>query len=272
MKFYPGIIVLILCISACAKRPYADSNKKYKTQSAAFARILRSQPTDSIVADSLKTPAYWIGTTNFGMRRPSYVIIHHTAQQSCEQTLQTFAQERTQVSAHYVICNDGTLYHILNDYLRAWHAGLAKWGNETDINSCSLGIELDNNGSTRFSEAQLNTLLGLLASLKKKYNIPAANFIGHADVAPGRKTDPNVYFPWKRLAENGYGLWYNDTSNVSVPDHFEVATALRIIGYDIKDETAAVLAFRRHFLQREDKGLLTAPEIKVLYVLMKQYF
>lgn len=271
MKCLLSIIISVLLLNACAKRPFADSNKQYKRQAKAFAKIIRSEPKDSIMADSLKLPAYWIGTTNFSMRRPNYVIIHHTAQNSCEQTLQTFTLERTQVSAHYVICKDGTLHHMLNDYLRAWHAGAGKWGNETDINSASIGIELDNNGTTEFSEAQLNTLLGLLASLKKKYNIPAANFIGHADIAPARKTDPNVNFPWKRFAQNGYGLWYTDTTNVSVPDNFDIVLALRIIGYDVKDLNAAIEAFRRHFLQTEEKGILNPAEKKILYVLMKEY-
>lgn len=232
---------------------------------------MNSVPVDSVVADSLKYPAYWIGTTNFGLRKPNYVIIHHTAQNNCEQTLNTFTTDKTQVSAHYLICKDGTLHHMLNDYLRAWHAGVAKWGNETDLNSSSLGIEIDNNGMDAFSEAQLNTLLGLLSTIKKNYNIPAANFIGHGDIAPGRKVDPNVHFPWKRFAENGYGLWYNDTTNVIIPENFVVANALRIVGYNVSDISAAIQAFRRHFLQSEQTGELTEPERKVLFMLMQEY-
>jgi len=274
MKNICSIVFLILTAllwNACSPKPYADSNKKYKHQTRAFAKIIRSEPRDSIVADSLKLSPYWIGTTNFGLRKPNYVIIHHTAQNSCEQTLKTFTLEQKQVSAHYVICKDGTLHHMLNNYLRAWHAGAAKWGNETDLNSSSIGIEIDNNGSESFSEAQLNTLLGLLASLKKQYNIPAANFIGHGDIAPGRKVDPNVNFPWKRFAENGYGLWYGDTTNITLPENFNSIQALRIVGYDVSDNIAAIQAFRRHFLQTERTGELTEPEKKVLYVLMGRF-
>src|SRR5450756_3250197 len=90
-------------------------------------------------------------------------IIHHTEQNSCEQTLQTFTLPRTQVSAHYVICKDGTIHHMLNDYLRAWHAGNSRWGNLTDVNSSSIGIEIDNNGFEPFAEAQINSLVTLLS-------------------------------------------------------------------------------------------------------------
>lgn len=265
-----SVIILTLFLG-CKTGPYAGSNKQYKTKAKSLAKAISRQPTDSIISDSMKLPDGWVGTTNFGMRKPNYVIIHYTAQNSCEQTLRTFTTEKTQVSAHYVICRNGTVYHMLNDYLRAWHAGVAKWGNETDINSSSIGIEIDNNGTEPFSEAQLNTLVGLLASLKKAYNIPAANFIGHSDIAPGRKIDPGILFPWKRLAEKGYGLWYADTTGVIIPEGFNSLQALRIVGYDISNVPAVIQAFRRHFLQSDQTGELTGPEKKILFVLMKGY-
>lgn len=271
---FKGVIFLFLpliLMNACAPQPYAASNKIYKSKAKGFAKIINSHPVDSLFADSIKYSKQWIGTTNFGMRKPNFVIIHHTAQNSCEETLKTFTLERTQVSAHYVICKDGTLHHMLNDYLRAWHAGASKWGNLTDINSASIGIEIDNNGKDTFSEAQLNTLMGLLASLKKTHNIPVANFIGHEDIAPGRKVDPNVTFPWKRLAEKGYGNWYADTANIVLPVNFNNIFALRIIGYDVSKIASAQEAFRRHFLQVEAQGELSLPEQKVLYVLMQKY-
>ena len=192
----------------------------------------------------------WVGTTNFSMRRPNFVVIHHTAQKSCEQTLQTFTLPRTQVSSHYVICKDGTIHHMLNDMLRAHHAGVSKWGNETDLNSSSIGIELDNNGFEPFPESQMTALARLLGNLKRAYNIPTANFIGHADVAPGRKVDPNKYFEWEKFASMGFGLWY-DTTNIKVPADFNTMQALRIIGYDIKNEKNAIQSFKLHFVQRD---------------------
>lgn len=270
-KFLFLSVAAFVFFYSCAPRPYAATNKIYRQKTAVFAKTLREQPSLSIVADSFKTPAYWVGTTNFGMRKPNMVIIHHTAQNSCEQTLQTFITEKTQVSAHYVICKDGTLHQMLNDYLRAWQAGVSMWGSNSDINSSSIGIEIDNNGVENFTEAQINTLLGLLETLKKNYSIPDANFIGHADIAPVRKNDPNVTFPWKRLADKGYGLWYADTTGVPIPENFNVSYALKIIGYDIRNIDAASQAFRRHFISVEKAGEFTDPEKKILYMMMKKY-
>ena len=217
----------------------------YKKQVKTFGKIIATYPLE----DSLTSANPFIGTTNFNLRKPNYVIIHHTAQNSCEQTLQTFTLPRTQVSAHYVICKDGTIHHMLNDYLRAWHGGIARWGNVTDINSISVGIELDNNGFESFTNPQIKSLLIVLQTLKKNYTIPAANFIGHGDIAPTRKNDPNILFPWKQLAQQGYGLWFDDTTNIIIPTYFNRMQALRIIGYDIKDSSAAIMAFKRHFEQ-----------------------
>ena len=211
-----------------------------------------------------------MGTTNFNLRKPNFVIIHHTAQDSCGQTLRTFTLTRTQVSAHYVICKDGTIHHMLNDYMRAWHAGVGKWGNDADINSSSIGIELDNNGFETFTDAQMHSLLQLLESLKKKYNIPTANFIGHADIAPTRKNDPNIFFPWKELAQRGFGYWYDDTTNIMLPPAFDELQALRIIGYDIRDTTAALKAFNRHWLQ-DTTVISNDATKKVLYQVEKKF-
>ncbi len=268
--FIPTIIIAAV-LYACTPKPYSATNKLYKKQAKELAKKISAVPRDSMLADSMKFPADWVGTINFGLRKPSSVIIHHTAQKSCEQTLKTFTLERTQVSSHYVICEDGMLHHMLNDYLRAWHAGAGKWGGQSDINSSSIGIEIDNDGYEVFTEAQINTLLGLLATLKKTHNIPTANFIGHADIAPTRKVDPNVNFPWKRLADSGFGLWYSDTTGIEVPVDFNSTYALRIVGYDVSNIAAATQAFRRHFITIDQPGELTEPEKKVLFVLMGKY-
>jgi N-acetylmuramoyl-L-alanine amidase len=238
----------------------------YKKQAKELAAVLRNAP----LKDSFET-APFVGTINFNLRKPNFVILHHTAQNSCEQTLKTFTLSRTQVSAHYVICKDGTVYHMLNDYLRAWHGGISRWGNSTDINSNSIGIEIDNNGFDPFSEAQLGSLINLLGQLKRAFGIPSANFIGHADIAPTRKNDPNVHFPWKRFADQGYGLWWSDTTNLQVPQDFNHLQALRIIGYDIKDSVAAIRTFKRKYLQEDKSGDLTEADRKVLFALYRKY-
>ena len=261
------IVVLMFLLIACSG-PYKSTNKSYRKQAKTFARLLKEYPLKD--SGGLEYAASFVGTTNFTMRKPSFVIIHHTAQNSCEQTLKTFTLTRTQVSAHYVICKDGTIHHMLNDYLRAWHAGASQWGNLTDVNSSSVGIELDNNGFEPFPEAQINSLLVLLKKLKKDNNIPAANFIGHADIAPKRKNDPNRYFPWKQLAQNGYGYWY-DTSNTQLPANFDALLSLRVIGYNIKDPAAAIKAFKLHFVQQDTVPVITEADKKIIYELSKKY-
>ena len=268
MKLGSVPLVVMLMVIACSPKPYSDTNKSYKKQVKEFAKLLERYPLND--SAGLSYADQFVGTTNLSMRRPNYVIIHHTAQNSCDQTLKTFTLPRTQVSAHYVICEDGTVYHMLNDLLRAHHAGVSKWGNATDINSSSIGIELDNNGFEYFSEAQIKSLSELLGRLKRTFNIPAANFIGHGDIAPTRKNDPNWRFPWKQLAEEGFGLWWSDTTGVQVPAAFDRLSALRIVGFDMKDTTAAIIGFKRHWLQDTTRGLNPVQE-KVLYQLSRKF-
>jgi N-acetylmuramoyl-L-alanine amidase len=265
-----------LCLSACVRNPYAATNKVYRQQVKALAQQLQAQPT--LLADSLPATPYWAGTVNFNLRKPNYVIIHHTAQKSSEQTLKTFTLTKTQVSAHYVIGRDGQTYHMLNDYLRAWHGGVARWGGITDINSVSIGIELDNDGTEPFQEAQLASLVKVMASLKRTYNIPTANFIGHGDIAPTRKNDPSALFPWQKLATRGFGLWYDATvladttaapfASDSLGQPLPGLTpreALRIIGYDTQDLPAAISAFKRHFVPASSTSELTEQDRRILY-------
>jgi len=275
-------------LSACSTNPYALTNKSYKKQVKTYARTLRAIPFNKPEEDSLMPGDYWVGTTNFNMRKANFVVIHHTAQNATTQTLKTFTVPKTQVSAHYVIGRDGKVYHMLNDYLRAWHGGVSKWGNNTDLNSSSIGIELDNNGFEPFPETQINSLLQVLALLKKNHNIPTANFIGHSDIAPLRKTDPNAMFPWQQLADNGYGLWYDeivpdtiivqDSSGLALDTimhynlpEFNPTEALRIIGYDTKDLGAAIRAFKLHFVQKDITPVLTDEDKRILYSLYKKY-
>lgn len=253
-------LLILISLWSCAPQPYKASNKIYRREAKHWARTLEAQPENGPSA------------VNFNLRKPNYVILHHTAQNSCEHTVKTFTVQRTQTSSHYVICRNGTVHHMLNDYLRGWHSGVAKWGNDTDINSASIGIELDNNGFEPFDPVQIQSLLVLLDTLCRRYNIPAANIIGHADVAPGRKVDPSAYFPWERLAQRGFGLWYRDTATVRVPDNFNTLDALRIIGYNIADTAAAIRAFKLHYIPADSssKALLDEGQRKILYSVSQQ--
>ncbi len=273
MKYcYSCFILLLLLTASCSpKGPYALTNKVYRKKTKEYLKAIQAQLPDSL-ADSTgqKTPSDWVGAVNFGIRKPNFVIIHFTAQDSIQQTLHTFTITRTQVSAHYVIAKNGMVYHMVNDYLRAYHAGLGKWGSVTDMNSCSIGIEIDNNGNEPFTDAQVNSLLLLLAQLKKEYYIPQANFIGHEDFAPKRKPDPGPYFPWKTLAEHGFGYWSDDILELA-PADFDYTTALKLIGYDTSDINAAIVAFKRHFVQTDIKPKLTQLDLNVLYNVLEKY-
>ncbi|MFM2139680.1 MAG: hypothetical protein RJA57_1987 [Bacteroidota bacterium] len=266
MKRFLLIALLPILLLSCRESRYAATNRVYKKQVRTYARLLKEYP----VRDSFPTATPWVGTTNFSMRRPNFVIIHHTAQNSCDQTLKTFTLTRTQVSSHYVICKDGTVHHMLHDLLRGHHAGVSRWGNTTDLNSSSVGIEIDNNGFEPFTDPQIESLLRVLDRLKKAFSIPTGNFIGHADIAPGRKVDPSRYFPWQRLAQNGFGHWY-DTTGLRVPPAFEPMQALRVIGYDIRNAGNAIQSYKIHFARQDTTRIITDDDRKILYDLMRKY-
>jgi N-acetylmuramoyl-L-alanine amidase len=248
---------------------YTKANVLYYKMIDSMAKVILQYPIQD--SAGLSYAVDWAGTPNMGLRRPNYVIIHHTATNHHNEALQEFLTPGgREASAHYLICKDGTVYHLLNDLLRSHHAGDSKWGNSTDLNSSSIGIELVNNGNQPFTAEQINSLTTLLDRLKTQYKIPDANFIGHGDIAPTRKADPSRIFPWKQLSEKGFGLWWGDTTNVKVPSDFNYMMALRIVGYDISSAGSAIAAFRRHFLQ-DSKSIMTPDAIKILYTLYRKF-
>ncbi len=144
---------------------------------------------------------------NFGPRRddltPSLVVIHYTAMQSAEAALQRLCDPQYEVSAHYLISRSGTLWQLVAEDMRAWHAGAGEWAGQGDINSRSIGIELDNTGSHPFPEPQMQVLEKLLSGILIGWAIRPTGVIGHSDMAPGRKIDPGPRFDWARLARQG---------------------------------------------------------------------
>lgn len=292
-------LILAVIITSCASNPYKASEKIYNKKLHDLKETLSNKESISLslvnnykitidtlytnqlhsVKDSISKTGLtilkngvnteWISTVNFNLRKPNFIIIHHTAQDSIQQTIKTFTLPNTQVSAHYVIANDGRVIQMLNDYLRAWHAGVGSWGKNTDINSASIGIELDNNGAKPFSELQINSLLALLTKLKKDYNIPAQNIIGHSDIAPARKKDPSALFPWKTLAEKGFGIWSDEILEIA-PADFNVEQALRIIGYDTKNLPIAIIAFKLHYVQTDINDVLDDNTKNIIYSIYKQ--
>lgn len=206
---------------------------------------------------------------NFGERRPNFVVIHHTSEKSADEALGVLTNPALGVSAHYLIGQDGTVYYLIDELARAWHAGESYWGGLTDVNSASIGIELDNTGGQPFAEPQIKALLSLLADLKERYKIPTANFLGHGDVAPARKTDPSVWFPWRRLAEHGFGLWC-DPPFPEVPEQVDDMLMLQALGYSTWQIDPAVAAFKRRYRPHHPWPLMTAEDRGMLYCLVRK--
>ncbi|MGB0959989.1 MAG: N-acetylmuramoyl-L-alanine amidase [Halocynthiibacter sp.] len=184
---------------------------------------------------------------NFGPRKdggtPRYIILHYTAMKTAQAALDRLCDPSVEVSAHYLISQNGTCFQLVEDEMRAWHAGAGRWGDITDMNSNSIGVEMDNLGHTPFSEPLMTRLETLLRQLIQKWNIPPQNVIGHSDMAPGRKIDPGLHFDWLRLAKQGLAI--APMGAPVAPQEFW--TALSEIGYDIADADAALVAFRLRY-------------------------
>lgn len=191
-------------------------------------------------------PVEWRVSPNHDARRPNLIILHHTGSDHAERALATLTDPGRKVSAHYLVRRDGGIVQLVEENARAWHAGQSWWGGQTDLNSASIGIELDNDGDEDYPETQIDSLLALLADLRERHAIPAANIIGHADVAPARKVDPGVRFPWARLARAGFGLWCEPPLSPA-PEAFDPQLGLNALGYDPAVPEAAMAAFLRHF-------------------------
>ncbi|MBU2980793.1 N-acetylmuramoyl-L-alanine amidase [Lentibacter algarum] len=148
---------------------------------------------------------------SFGPRRggatPDILVLHYTAMASAQAALERLCDPAIEVSAHYLICEKGVVYQMVDERERAWHAGAGRWGGVDDVNSRSIGIELDNRGDHPFSEPQMSALEGLAEGILSRWNIAPERVIGHSDMAPGRKVDPGGRFDWQRLARGGLSIW-----------------------------------------------------------------
>ena len=179
--------------------------------------------------------------------RPRYVILHHTAMMSAEAALERLSDPEPEVSAHYLIGEDGTTWQLVDEARRAWHAGRSFWQGETDLNSLSIGIELANpgplTGNPPFSEPQMQALETLLRGIQARWDITPRGVLGHSDIAIGRKTDPGDKFDWARLARVGLAQAMPNGSIGVAPGEFE--DCLAAIGYDpAADPAARLQAFR----------------------------
>jgi N-acetylmuramoyl-L-alanine amidase len=192
---------------------------------------------------------------NFGERRnrlrPELVVIHHTAMLNAESALDRLRDPGSEVSAHYLIAEDGRTWRLVDEAARAWHAGAGRWQGRDDVNSRSIGIELANPGPLAgfppFAEPQMAALEALLDDVTARWAIPPAGVIGHSDMAPGRKADPGPKFDWRRLALGGRALWPVAGEAEGGWDPFGEAAAAA--GYPVPEEGRDMVleAFRLRF-------------------------
>lgn len=185
---------------------------------------------------------------------PISILVLHCAAYDGEALVSCL--DNANLSAHYVLGLDGKLIKVVDESKRAWHAGLGSWREfHDDLNSHSIGIEISNLtlGQCPYNEAQIEKLIPFCRKLIRKYNIKPQNIVAHSDIAPTRKADPGLAFPWKRLAKEGIGLWYQPRNADKISEN-DIAKLLESIGYNIETEEntiASAYAFRRRFLPEE---------------------
>jgi N-acetylmuramoyl-L-alanine amidase len=167
--------------------------------------------------------------------------------------LHRLSDPKAEVSAHYLIDKDGTIYRMVDEGKRAWHAGKSYWAGETDMNSRSIGIEIANAGHTwgyhPFPEEQMQAVIALCRDIIARRNIPVRRVLAHSDIAPSRKRDPGELFDWKMLAKAGIGVWPQPSAeDFKSAKDIDIRAALTAYGYTPHDDLPTVLtAFQRHF-------------------------
>ncbi|MDB5708211.1 MAG: N-acetylmuramoyl-L-alanine amidase [Sphingomonas bacterium] len=191
---------------------------------------------------------------NFNARklRVSMIVLHYTGMVDAAAALDRLCDPVAEVSAHYLIDEDGRIHRLVAEDKRAWHAGRARWRGIEDVNSASIGIEIVNPGHELgyrpFSDEQIDALIPLVSEIKERHGITRGNVVGHSDIAPMRKQDPGELFPWSRLARLRLAL-PRPTKNLMDPGWTDAGflIALERFGYDVSDKLAAVVAFQRRY-------------------------
>ena len=187
------------------------------------------------------------------------VVLHYTGMKNGEMAVERLCNPLAEVSAHYIVFEDGHLIQLVSEDRRAWHAGSAFWRGNTDINERSIGIEIVNPGHefglTKFPDKQMAALESLIIEIIQRYSISGHNIVGHSDVAPRRKIDPGELFDWRRLYKSGIGIWPNPSVVDSI-DNVRAEMLFSQFGYETVDMKKTIEAFQRHFRPREVTGIL----------------
>jgi N-acetylmuramoyl-L-alanine amidase len=235
--------------------------------------VMSFQPDSSVVADLRCSPNH--GDRRDGMA-PDMIVLHYTGMADADAALDRLCSAESEVSAHYLVHEDGRIIQCVPEARRAWHAGAAAWAGETDVNSCSIGIEIVNPGHDYgypdFPSRQVAAVIALCRGIVARRGIRPDRVLGHSDVAPARKQDPGEKFPWPLLAKSGVGLWVKParitkvSPRLAAGDAGEDVTRLQAqlsdYGYGVEatgsydDATRAVVAaFQRHFRPARIDGI-----------------
>ena len=227
----------------------------------------------SLVAEVRPSPNH--GERRDGVR-PDMIVLHYTGMLDAAAALDLLCSPGSQVSAHYLVFEDGRIIQMVEESRRAWHAGTSFWAGETDVNSCSIGIEIANPGHAYgypdFPTRQIAAVIALCRSIQARHTIPSARVVAHSDVAPARKQDPGEKFPWRTLYDSGVGDWVKPTAiaeggtSLALGDRGDAVTALQEelskYGYGLtvngaydSATQAVVNAFQRHFRPARIDGI-----------------
>ncbi len=204
----------------------------------------------------------------------SMAVLHYTEMKPVDAAIERLTDPEAKVSAHYLISEEGRVIRLVPEHARAWHAGASFWRGIPDVNSASIGIELDHPGHALgyrgFADSQIDALIPLLARIVKQYDIPRANVVGHSCVAPMRKVDPGELFPWDRLAR--YNLCLPRPACLAAGDPFPndgaFYLALERFGYDVTDGHKAVEAFERRWRPERIAGVPDGELAAILWQLL----
>jgi N-acetylmuramoyl-L-alanine amidase len=200
------------------------------------------------------------------------LVLHYTGMPSAAAALQRLCDPAAQVSAHYLIEEDGTIWRLVPETRQAFHAGRSFWAGESGLNQVSIGIEIVNPGHEwgyrPFPEAQMAEVADLCRAILARHRIPAGRVLGHSDIAPNRKSDPGELFDWPRLARAGIGIWPQPSPlaargrgrAVGVLERATALADLAAIGYFVESgrEETALAAFQRRFRPARWDGRLDA--------------
>ncbi len=200
---------------------------------------------------------------NFDERQapPDLLILHYTGMQTGQAAIDRLREPASRVSSHYVVEEDGTVYRLVPEEKRAWHAGVSFWRGRRVLNDTSIGIEIVNPGHEwgyrPFPNRQIDVVIDLCTGILSRHAIPAHNVVAHSDIAPDRKTDPGELFPWALLAQHGIGLWAGCDGADTAPSGRDLQPGLGALGYDIGSFAPDIVlrAFQRHWRQEAVTGL-----------------